>query len=180
MKIYGKNTVFERLRINPKSIRKIEIQQGFAEASFVRKKAKQWGIPVIVMPKTKMLNLRRNTNTQGILITVDDFEYANFSEVVEQARKKNRTLVFLDQLNDPQNLGAIIRSLACLGRFSLVLPIKDSVKITETVLRIASGGDNHVPIAQVSNLNKALRKAKRNGFLYCRNDCWRRRASSDS
>ena len=73
---------------------------------------------------------------------VEDFTFVPYDELLETALKKKRSLVFLDGLNDPQNLGAIIRSLACLGKFSIVLPTHDSVSVTETVLRVASGGDS--------------------------------------
>ena len=70
----------------------------------------------------------------------------------------------MDGLTDPQNLGNIIRTVACLGGFSIVLPTHDSVEVTETVLRVSAGGDNYVKVAQVSNLNQAILKAKENDF----------------
>ncbi|MCB9719412.1 MAG: RNA methyltransferase [Candidatus Omnitrophica bacterium] len=164
MRLYGKNPVIERLRANPKSIRKITLQRGLSEATIIGKKARQWGIPVRVVEKSKILKMTRNSNAQGVIIDIDDPEYVAYDELLEYALKKKRVLVFLDELNDPQNLGAIIRSLGCLGHFSLVLPTHKSVKITEAVLRVASGGENYVQFGIVSNLNKAIRQAKDEGF----------------
>ena len=164
MRLYGKNPIIERLRSKPASIKKIYLQEGFNDAGYIYKKAKQSGIPVILSHKSKLLKLARNTNTQGILADVDDFIYVPYDELLETASQKKRTLVFLDSLNDPQNLGAILRSLACLGHFSVVLPSHESVEITETVLRVASGGENHVPVAKVPNLVNAIKSAKEAGF----------------
>ena len=164
MKLYGKNPVVERLKSNPQSIKKIFLSENFSDAGYIYAKAKKSGIPVFSIPRSQMLKLGRSNNTQGILVEVDDFIYVDYADLLSQARKKNDTILFLDNLNDPQNLGAIIRSVACLGGFSIVLPIKDSVEVTEAVLRVASGGDNYVSIAKVTNLNYAISLAKEAGF----------------
>ncbi|MCK5013549.1 MAG: RNA methyltransferase [Candidatus Omnitrophica bacterium] len=164
MKLFGRNSIVERLRSNPTSIRKIYIQHGFKGTLFIHKKARQWGIPIFPVPQSKMMKIGRDKNTQGILADVDDMNYIPYGELMETALKKKRCLVFLDRLNDPQNLGAIIRSLACLGKFSIVLPAHDSVSVTETVLRVAAGGENYVPFAKVPNLGNAIKKAKEENF----------------
>ncbi|MFA5059157.1 MAG: 23S rRNA (guanosine(2251)-2'-O)-methyltransferase RlmB [Candidatus Omnitrophota bacterium] len=164
MKLFGKNPVLERLRSNPKSVRKIHISEGHPDGSYVRKKAFAAGIPVVFVPHSKMVKLSKSLNTQGILAEVDDFVYMPFDELLRMAEEKNLSIVFLDELNDPQNLGAIIRSLACLGGFGIVLPTHDSVDITEAVLRVASGADNYIPVAKVSNLNSAISLAKKSGI----------------
>ncbi|MBF0595153.1 MAG: RNA methyltransferase [Candidatus Omnitrophica bacterium] len=164
MKIYGKNPVLERLKANPKSVRVIFIQSGHPEHSYIASKAKKHGIPVSVVEARKMLKLGRTMNTQGLLMDVEDFEYANYEDAVEEAATGETTLVFIDGLNDPQNLGAIIRSLGCLGGFTLVLPTHDSVHVTDAVLRVACGGDNYVKVAKVNNLNQAISKAKSRGI----------------
>lgn len=161
MKLYGKNAVIERLRTNPQTVRQIYLQEHNADSSYILKKARGLNIPVYIVPKSKILKLARHTNSQGVLVDVDDFAYHPLEEAIDLALNKNYTLVFLDNLNDPQNLGAIMRSLACLGHFALVLPTHDSVSVTEAVLRVASGGDNYVPVAMVNNLNQAIFKAKK-------------------
>ena len=164
MRIYGKNPVIERLRANPTSIKKIHIEEGFGDAAEIYKRAKKHNLPVMVMRTDRMDRISRNKNTQGIIADLHDFDYMDYDDFLQQCLDKNRCPVFLDNLQDPQNLGSIIRSLACLGRFSLVLPTHDSVSVTETVLKIACGGENYVPISLVSNINKSLRKAKDMGF----------------
>ena len=164
MKLYGKNAVIERLRSNPKSIKKIYLQEGFQGTLNIHKRARQWGIPVFPVPQSKMMKIGRDKNAQGILMEVEDFAYVPFEDLLDTALDKNRCPVFLDGVQDPQNLGAIMRSLACLGKFSIVLPTHDSTGVTETVLRVASGGDNYVPVARVNNLGNAIERARQRGF----------------
>ncbi|MCK5178492.1 MAG: RNA methyltransferase [Candidatus Omnitrophica bacterium] len=164
MRLFGRNSIIERLRSNPTSIKKIYIQHGFKGTLFIHKKTRQWGIPVFPVPQSKIMKIGRDRNTQGILADVDDINYIPYEELLETALKKKRCPVFFDGLNDPQNLGAIIRSLACLGKFSIVLPTHDSVSVTETVLRVASGGENYVPFSKVANLGNAIKKAKKEDF----------------
>ncbi|MBF0620206.1 MAG: RNA methyltransferase [Candidatus Omnitrophica bacterium] len=160
MKIYGKNPVLERLKANPKSIRKIFVEFGNPEHSYVAQKARQHNIPIVAVPCSKMHKLSRDLNTQGLLIEVDPFDYIDYDDLLDLVIAENVTLLFLDGLTDPQNLGSIIRSLGCLGGFAIVLPTHDSVHVTDAVLRVACGGDNYVRIAKVNNLNNAIEKAK--------------------
>ncbi|MBF0523018.1 MAG: 23S rRNA (guanosine(2251)-2'-O)-methyltransferase RlmB [Candidatus Omnitrophica bacterium] len=164
MKLYGKNSVLERLRFSPQTISKIYLEMGQTGLAPIFNKARQKNIAIISMPASKMVKIARNKNTQGVIADVDDFPYKDYVDLLEEACKKKRTLLFMDSLNDPQNLGAIIRSAACLGQFSIVLPSHDCVEVTESVLRVASGGDVYVPIAKVGNLNQAIAKAKEAGF----------------
>ena len=164
MKLYGKNPVFERLRSRPETIRKIFMQDDFDEAGYVHQKAKKSGLSVYVVPRSKMIKMTRDFNAQGILIDVDDFTYTDYSDLLDEALAKKLTLIFIDNLNDPQNFGALLRGLACLSGFAVVIASHDCVSITETVLRIASGGENYVKIAKVSNINSAIRAAKEQGF----------------
>ena len=164
MRLYGKNSVIERLRTNPQSVSKIYVELGVKLGAALHSKAKQHGIPIVNIPQTKMAKIGRTKNTQGVMIDINSFEYAEYDALIENCHKNKRCPVFLDAMKDPQNLGAIIRSLACLGKFAVVLPTHDSVEVTEAALRVASGGENYVPIAKVANINKALKKAKDLGF----------------
>lgn len=164
MKLYGKNPVLERLKSNPKSIQKIFIEEHHVEAGYIYTKAKKWGIPVVAVPRSQMLKLAKTVNAQGIMVEIDDFSYSSYEDLLEAAVQSNGTIIFLDNLSDPQNLGAIIRTAACFGGFSIVLPARESVEVTEAVLRVASGGDNYIAVAKVGNLHQALTKAKEAGF----------------
>jgi len=111
-----------------------------------------------------MMKLGRSLNTQGLMMEVHDFAYVPYDDMLEGAVEAGLTLVFCDELTDPQNMGAIVRSLGCLGRFALILPTHDSVHITESVLRVACGGENYVQVSKVNNLSHAIQKAREKGF----------------
>ena len=164
MKLYGRNPVLERLKANPKSIRKIYLTENQGDESFIRRKASAFKIPVVSVPHSQMVKIGRSLNTQGVLAEVEDFNYAEFDKLLETALAQNHTILFLDNLNDPQNLGVIIRSAASLGGFAIVLPARESVEVTEAVLRVASGTDSYMTIAQVNNLSQAIIKAKEKGY----------------
>ncbi len=164
MRLYGRNPVLERLKSNPKSIKLIYVEEGHPEGPYIRMKAKKWGLLVYSVPRSKMIKMGKSLNTQGLLLEVEDFVYTAYVDLLNAAVEKKHTLLFLDNLNDPQNLGSIIRSAGCLGGFSIVLPTRDSVGVTEAVLRVASGADNFVAISQISNLNQAIQSAKEAGF----------------
>ncbi len=164
MKLYGRNPILERLKANPKSIQKILLEENHRDEGLIRHKAREFKIPIISVAPARMSKMTHHTNAQGVLAEVEDFAYAEYEGLVEQALKTKQTLLFLDNLNDPQNLGAIIRSAAALGGFAIVLPSHDSVEVTEAVLRVASGADSYVPISKVQNLSRALESAKKSGF----------------
>ncbi len=164
MKLSGKNPVLERIKSNPKSIRRLFIEEGHAEYEYVQKKCHQHGIPIMIVPYTKIQKMANSTSTQGILAEIEDFVYADFNDLLQVALTKNRILIFLDNITDPQNLGGIVRSAGALGVFDLVIPTTEAVGVTEAVLRVACGGENFLSIAKVSNLANAITKAKDAGF----------------
>ncbi|MCM8774164.1 MAG: 23S rRNA (guanosine(2251)-2'-O)-methyltransferase RlmB [Candidatus Omnitrophica bacterium] len=161
MILYGKNSVFERLKNNPQSIKKVILRDNFDELS-IEKLIKLNGITCERLPSYKFNRIRHSLNSQGILAKVNDFSYVSLEDLLFQ--KKNLNIIFLDRIYDPQNLGAIIRTTACLGRFAIVIPKFQACEVNETVLHIASGGENYVPIAKVSNLSLALREIKKFGY----------------
>ena len=124
MKLYGKNAVVERLRSNPKSIRKIYIQHGFKGTLYIHKKARQWGIPILPIPQSKMMKIGRDENAQGILIDVEEFAYIPIEDLLDTALDKKRCPVFIDGVKDPQNLRLLsIWNIAGLTLFVVGLTI---------------------------------------------------------
>ena len=101
-----------------------------------------------------------STNHQGIVLDVDDFEYSKLEEVYNED-----FVVCLDHLEDPHNLGAIIRTCECAGIKSIIIPKERSVRVTDTVMKISAGAINNVKIVLVSNLNDALKKLQKQFFF---------------
>ncbi len=158
MRLYGKRPVLERLKTAPKTIRALILQQDTDAADLV-KAAQSAGITFLSKSRHEFSRLAPDLHTQGVLAEVEDFRYAEIEDLLRQAEPRP-TLILLDRVTDPQNFGAILRTLACLGGFAVVLPRHESAEVNETVLRIACGGENHVPVARVTNLGAACEAAK--------------------
>jgi 23S rRNA (guanosine2251-2'-O)-methyltransferase len=106
------------------------------------------------------LNKMVRENHQGIVIDVDDYLYYKLSDVLDED-----FVVCLDHLEDPHNLGAIIRTCECAGIKAIIIPDNRSVRVNETVMKISAGAINNVKVVLVSNLNNALKKLKDNFFF---------------
>ncbi len=163
MRLYGRNPVLERIKANPGSIKELYLQQK-TDLSGLVKEARRQGLTFDSVDKAGFSKLCGDVNAQGVLAEVEDYRYTPFSGLLKEAREKGRVPVFLDRVTDPQNLGSIIRNLACLGGFSLVLPEHGSCHVNETVLRVACGGENYLPISKVVNTVRGVTMAIEEGF----------------
>lgn len=163
MLLYGKNSVKERLCKAPDTIEKIFLTQNKSFPEFEKIAGKK-EIPVIVKSAKKMNSMKRAKDNQGIIARVKEFKYTAFDDLLAQALKEKMNLMFLDRITDPHNLGSIIRILACFGNIGLVIPKFKSCNVNDTVLHVASGGENYVPISMVSNITHSMLKAKKDGY----------------
>jgi 23S rRNA (guanosine2251-2'-O)-methyltransferase len=162
MKLYGKNPVLERIKASPGSIKKLYLRKR-TELSSIVKEAKMAGLRFDSVEDDELSLLCPGANTQGVVAEVEDFKYAPFSDLASDCLGKRTIIVFADEITDPQNLGAMIRSLACMGGFSLVIPEHRSAAVNETVLKVANGGENHIRISRVTNIASSLRKLREKG-----------------
>lgn len=162
MFLYGKNSVLERLKANPESIRKIFLQENF-NAPHIMKIIKSAKIPFKSVAEKELLRIKCADRLQGIVAEADKFKYTPFEELLHRSEDK-LSVIFLDSINDPHNLGSIIRIVACFGGFAVVIPRHGACEVNETVLHVASGGENFVPVSLVTNLATALREAKEAGY----------------
>lgn len=159
MFLYGKNSVLERLKANPKSIRKIYVQENF-QVPHIMKLIKAEHIPFTCVTEKELLRIKRADRLQGIVAESDIFVYTPFKNLVGEPAEKPLSCIFLDGINDPHNLGSVIRIAACFGGFAVVIPKHGACEVNETVLHVASGGENFVPVSVVTNIATALREAK--------------------
>ena len=162
MRLYGKRPVLERLKAAPETVRTLILQQD-TDAAEVVKAAKTARISFFSKSRAEFSLMPGETHAQGVLAEVEEFRYAEIEELL-RGTEPLPTLILLDRGTDPQNLGAILRTLACLGGFAVVLPKHDSAEVNETVLRVACGGENYVPGARVTNLAQASETAKKAGY----------------
>ena len=140
--LYGKNSILERLKANPQSISKILLQDS-VNSPQIEKLIKVHNIPVERVSARELARVKHAKDLQGIVAKVEEFEYTPFSNLLGPGGDKQLTLIFLDRLNDPQNLGVIIRTAACFGKFGVVIPRFNACWVTEAVNRLAGrqGGD---------------------------------------
>ena len=112
----------------------------------------------------ELTKIKRADRLQGIVAKVEDFKYTPFDKLLQSAVKDGLSLVVLDNINDPHNMGSVMRIAACFGGFALVIPKHDSCEVNDTVMHVASGGENFVPVSMVTNTLTGLLKAKEKGF----------------
>jgi len=163
MYLYGKNSVIERLKKNPKSIHAVYLEDKFNDND-IEKLISSNNITIKKLPPDKLFKIKYSSNLQGIIAETDNFQYSDFEELLDEGINKNDVLIFLDRVYDPQNLGAIMRNVACFGGFSLIIPKHKACEVNETVLHIACGAENYVKVAMVSNISNAVITAKKNGL----------------
>ena len=153
----------ERLKTNPKSIKKMFLQENF-KAPYISDIIKATNIPLKRVSEKELRKIKHADRLQGIVAEVENFKYTSFDELLQNPPDKNLSFIFVDSINDPHNLGSIIRTAACFGGFSVVIPKYSSCEVNDTVVHVASGGENFVPVSMVNNMSTALIKTKKAGY----------------
>ena len=158
MLVYGKNVCLEYLKKSEK-VRKIYIQEGFHDENlkFLIGKLK---IQPKIMPKIELDRLANGLH-QGIILDVVDFVYTDYHDFTSDS---NSFIVILDHLEDPHNLGAIIRTCEAAGVNGIIIPKDRSVMVNATVIKTSAGTIENIPISMVTNLNTTINDLKKNGF----------------
>jgi len=165
--IYGKNPVESLLETDSKRINKIFIVKGVkfdVKIKNIYTMAKNFRINIQEIPREKMDKMVSGVH-QGVAATVSPVEYADFDGLVDSLKdKSNALLMLLDCVEDPHNLGSIIRTAAAAGVDGIVIPGRHSSPITPTVEKASAGTVGMVKIARVTNLTNAIEKLKENNF----------------
>ncbi|MCK4518978.1 MAG: 23S rRNA (guanosine(2251)-2'-O)-methyltransferase RlmB [Candidatus Omnitrophica bacterium] len=161
--LYGRNSVFERLKADPQSIRKIFLQDNL-KVPQIEKLIRQNNLPAERLSSKALERIKHAKDLQGIIAKVDGFQYTLFEDLLRRKREEDATIIFLDRISDPQNLGVIMRTAACFGRMALVIPEHRACGVNETVLHVASGGENYISVSIVANMANALTAAKEAGY----------------
>ncbi len=166
MLIEGRNQVVEAIK-NGKTINKLYVDLNYARRKDeVISLAKQFKIKVEFMPKKALDGISKTAHHQGYIAETVDFEYCEVSDILAKAKAKNEDafVVLLDGIEDPHNLGAIIRSCECAGVHGIILPKMRSCQVNETVVRTSAGAISNMLIARVTNLKDAMEELKENGL----------------
>ena len=165
--IYGKNPVNEALQTH-QPIEKIFIAQGLKKSTLIiiKEFARQRNIPLREVHRRKLNELTGHENHQGIVAILSKAEYGTIADILNAAHQKNEPplIAILDEIQDPHNLGAIIRSADAFGIHGIIIPKDRSVGFTETVAKTSAGAISHVVLTRITNLAQTIDGLKQQGL----------------
>jgi 23S rRNA (guanosine2251-2'-O)-methyltransferase len=163
--IGGRNPVIEALK-SGREINKIWIAEGSLKGSIqqVLGLAKEAGVMIQYVPKKKIEQMVAE-NHQGVVASVAAYEYAEIDDIFDKASKKGEDpfILILDELEDPHNLGSIMRTADASGAHGIIIPKRRAVGLTSTVAKASTGAIEHIPVARVTNLSRTVDELKERG-----------------
>jgi len=162
--VEGRNTVYEALR-GPRKVKLVYIDKSISKnirLKQVSNLAKDKSVHIKLVDRNFLNKI--GTQHQGVIAITSPYKYFSLSSLLNEIRNKNPVIVLLDGIKDPQNFGAILRTCQAFSVDGVVIPDRRSAKITSSVCRASSGACEHLRIAKVVNLNKAVEKLKEKGF----------------
>ena len=164
--VFGRHAVVEALQ-TPDRVNRVFIQEGTSgrDAAKVIELAREKGIQVQTVPKTKIEDLVGNTVHQGLVASIAAYEYADLEDVFKKAEEKGEDpfIVILDGVEDPHNLGSILRTADATGVHGIIIPKRRSASLTATVAKASTGAIEHVPVVRVTNLTQTIEQLKARG-----------------
>ncbi|SHE81677.1 23S rRNA (guanosine2251-2'-O)-methyltransferase [Desulforamulus putei DSM 12395] len=165
--IAGRNPVREALRAG-RPINKIIVAKGTGAGplSEIMNLAREKNVPVQMVERTNLDKLNPGIPHQGIVAYAAAKEYVEVEDILEiaGARGEDPFIVMLDEINDPHNLGAILRTVDAAGAHGVIIPQRRSVALTSTVAKASAGAVEYVPVARVTNLDQTIRQLKDRGI----------------
>jgi len=173
MLVIGKNPVLELLKSHPGDFNKIVLLKKVKPDNKLKSIvdiAAEKKVKVIYLNYFEFKNFFDNKNkeegiAQGVAGFIKDYEYKSLRDIVDSNKKTvNPLILILDQITDPHNLGAVIRSAVCLGADGIVIPRHNSAEINHTVIKTSSGSVNQISIARETNLSNSILYLKKNGY----------------
>ena len=157
-KIIGINPVMEVLQNKEKTIEKLEIFKGAKDDKInkIKRLASERNIKIFYTDK-------KRENSQGVVVYVSDYDYyVDFGEFLEKIAPMEKSIVLiLDEIQDPRNFGALIRSAEVFGVKGIIIPERNAVRINETVVKTSTGAIEYVDIVKVTNISDAISKLKK-------------------
>lgn len=165
--VFGRHAVVEALQ-TPDRVNRVFIQEGTSgrDAAKVIELAREKGIQVQTVPKTKIEALVGDAVHQGLVASIAAYEYADFEDVFKKAEEKGEDpfIVILDGVEDPHNLGSILRTADATGVHGIIIPKRRSASLTATVAKASTGAIEHVPVVRVTNLTQTIEQLKARGI----------------
>ena len=171
--VEGRNSVLELLE-SGKDINKIYITRGEKHGSInkIIAKARERKIIIVEKDKRQMQEIAQTENYQGVIAIVPPFEYCEIEDILEEAKNKNEDpfVLILDGIEDPHNLGSIIRTAETAGVHGIIKPKRRAETINNTVQKKTAGALEHMKIARVNNISESINKLKEAGLWICGTD----------
>ena len=171
--IEGRNSVLELLE-SGKDINKIYVTRGEKHGSInkILAIAKERKIIVVEKDKRQMDEMAQEENYQGVIAIVPPFEYAEIGDILNVAKEKNEDpfVLILDGIEDPHNLGSIIRTAETAGVHGIIIPKRRAASVNSTVNKTSAGAVEHMKIARVTNISDSIEELKREGLWICGTD----------
>lgn len=171
--IEGRNSVLELLETD-RDINKIYVSRGEKHGSInkILAIAKEKRIVTVEVDKSKLDAMSQTENHQGVIAIVPPFEYCEVDDILEYAKQKNEKefILILDGIEDPHNLGSIIRTAETAGVHGILIPKRRAASVNSTVNKVSAGAVEHMKIARVNNINETIKYLKENGIWICGTD----------
>lgn len=165
--IIGKQPVLEALK-SRQPIEKILILHGASGSHIDQAKqfARKLAIPVKETDKERFVELAGDALTQGIIAVIESYRYVEVEEILAVAQQKNEPpfILVLDEIEDPHNLGALIRTAECAGVHGVIIPLHHAASVNSTVIKTSAGATAHILIARVTNVAQSLNELKKAGI----------------
>lgn len=159
--VYGKNVV-KRLLEDKSKIYEIYLS---IDDEYINKLAKKSNIKLIKMDKKKLDKLVNSTNHQGVIAKIDEYKTTDLNDILSSVPRNEKGLIIvLDEIEDPHNLGAILRSADCVGVHGVIIKKNNAVGLTPTVAKVSAGAINTVKVASVTNISTTLKQLKDEGY----------------
>lgn len=167
--IEGRNAVMEAFR-SGKTIDKLFVLDGCQDGPVrsILREAKKHNTIIQFVKKERLDQMSQTGKHQGVIAGAAAYEYAEVSDILENAREKGEApfLIFLDNIEDPHNLGAIIRTANLAGAHGVVIPKRRAAGLTATVARVSAGALNYTPVAKVTNIGNTIEELKKEGMWF--------------
>ena len=171
--IEGRNSVIELLE-SKKDINKIFVTKGERHGSInkILAMAKERNVIIVEKDKKQMAQMAQTPNHQGVIAIVPPFEYCEIEDILEYEKIKNEDpfVLILDGIEDPHNLGSIIRTAETAGVHGIIIPKRRAASVNSTVSKVSAGAVEHIKIARVTNISDSIQKLKDNGLWICGTD----------
>ncbi len=171
--VEGRNSVLELLE-SGKDINKILISKGEKHGSInkIISLAKEKRVILVEVDRIKLNKMAKSDNHQGVIAIVPPFNYASVDDILDYANQKNEKpfIVILDQIEDPHNLGSIIRTAETAGVHGIIIPKRRAATVNSTVYKVSAGATEYVKIARVNNLNETIKYLKQKDIWICGTD----------